>query len=555
VIVDDILDTGATLLSCCRWPAARGVERPAVAVTHGVLTGADRQQLRAFGVRRIRMTDSVAGGAARTGRAEVLSVAPVLTPVLTGRPGPDIPRERAAAQRDRTREGRTMATRTGIEIFRDRHEAGRVLAESVRDLRLEAPVVIGLPRGGVPVAYEVALALDAPLDVLVARKIGAPGNPELAIGAVAEGGARVLDEEMIRRLMVSHEELERSIARATDELQARLGRYRLGGERIPLAGRTVVVVDDGLATGATARAALQAVRAQRPRRVVLAVPVGSPDTVASLDDETLSVVCVLQPERLWAIGYWYRDFGQTSDAEVAELLSRARRGAATVGGLAADPPPIRTVAIALSGSRDALAGDLVVPDPAAGLVIFAHGSGSSRHSSRNRHVAATLNRGGFATLLLDLLTRAEEVDRRNVFDVPMLAARLLAATAWAAREPALAALPVGYFGASTGAGAALWAAAEAGGRVRTVVSRGGRPDLASARLGDVRASVLLIVGGRDELVLELNRRALERLRCPAELTVVPGATHLFEEPGALDEVARLATEWFAGHLSAATPTA
>jgi putative phosphoribosyl transferase len=151
--------------------------------------------------------------------------------------------------------------------------------------------------------------------------------------------------------------------------------------------------------------------------------------------------------------------------------------------------------------------------------------------------------------LLDLLTREEELDRRNVFDVPLLAGRLLAASAWVGRQPELTRLPLGYFGASTGAGAALWAAAEAGGRVRAVVSRGGRPDLAGRRLPDVRSDVLLIVGSRDEMVLELNRQALHRLRCPAELAVVPGATHLFEEPGALDEVARLATSWFARHLA------
>jgi putative phosphoribosyl transferase len=400
----------------------------------------------------------------------------------------------------------------------------------------------------VPVAYEVARALDAPLDVLVARKIGAPGNPELAIGAVAEGGARVIDHAMVRRLLVSHEELERAVARAAEELEDRLARYGLGGERIPLAGRTVVVVDDGLATGATARAALRAVRAKRPRHVVLAVPVGAPDAVESLRREADTVVCVEQPETLWAIGYWYRDFGQTSDEEVAELLRRARRGVPVAAAAATDPPAIRPAAIALPGSLEPLAGDLVVPEQAAGLVIFAHGSGSSRHSSRNRHVAATLNRSGFATLLIDLLTRTEELDRRNVFDIPMLARRLLAATGWAGRDPELAALPLGYFGASTGAGAAMWAAADAGDRVRAIVSRCGRPDLAEARLGEIRASVLLIVGGHDELVLELNRRALARLRGPAELSVVPGATHLFEEPGALDEVARMAADWFAGRL-------
>ena len=183
--------------------------------------------------------------------------------------------------------------------------------------------------------------------------------------------------------------------------------------------------------------------------------------------------------------------------------------------------------------------------------MFAHGSGSSRHSPRNRQVARALNERGLATLLLDLLTVEEELDRANVFDIGLLAERLVAATRWARAEPPLAELRVGYFGASTGAGAALSAAAELGDEIGAVVSRGGRPDLAAARLAEVRAPVLLIVGGHDEIVIELNREARSLLRAPSELAIVPGATHLFEEPGALEEVSRLAGEWFERHLTRA----
>jgi putative phosphoribosyl transferase len=448
-----------------------------------------------------------------------------------------------------------MTTRAELSVFRDRSEAGRALAEAVRSLDLDDPVVFGLPRGGVPVAFEVARALDAPLDVLVARKIGAPGNPELAIGAVSEGGVQVLDHAMIGRLLVGHEELEHAIARASGELEERVARYRRVQDPVPVDGRTAVVVDDGLATGATAHAALRAMRARGARRIVLAVPVGSSQALESLAPEADEIVCVLVPEDLWAIGFWYLDFGQTSDEEVGELLALARqkRPARDLAGTAAtaDPPVMRAVAIPLRDSSATLQGDLTVPEHASGLVIFAHGSGSSRHSARNRHVAATLNRHGLATLLLDLLTPNEELDRRNVFDIPLLAGRLLAATTWANEQPELAALPFGYFGGSTGAGAALLAAADARDRIVAVVSRGGRPDLATPRLADVRANVLLIVGGRDAVVLDLNRQALEQLRGSAELAVVPGATHLFEEPGTLDDVARLASDWFVRHLAPA----
>jgi putative phosphoribosyl transferase len=173
------------------------------------------------------------------------------------------------------------------------------------------------------VAYEIAAALKAPLDVLVARKIGAPGNAELGVGAVAEGGVRVLSDAAIRSLLISAEELEHATARAVSEVAEGVRRYRAERPPISLANTTAVVVDDGLATGGTARAALRAVRAQGARRVVLAVPVGVPDTVRELADEADAVVCLLEPQPLWAIGLWYQDFAQVSDEEVRELLSRA----------------------------------------------------------------------------------------------------------------------------------------------------------------------------------------------------------------------------------------
>lgn len=191
---------------------------------------------------------------------------------------------------------------------------------------------------------------------------------------------------------------------------------------------------------------------------------------------------------------------------------------------------------------------LGVPQAAQCVVVFAHGSGSSRFSTRNQEVAAGLRVAGAATLLLDLLTPAEGADRRFVFDISLIAARLLAALAWVERQQALTDLPVGFFGASTGAAAALRAQVEAGDRVGAIVSRGGRPDLAHPHEAHVTAPTLLIVGGADLTVLDLNEATLAAMRCTRELVVVPGAGHLFEEPGALDEVTRLAAGWFARHL-------
>lgn len=199
-----------------------------------------------------------------------------------------------------------------------------------------------------------------------------------------------------------------------------------------------------------------------------------------------------------------------------------------------------------------LEGDLHAPRRAAGVVLFAHGSGSSRRSSRNRFVAGELQAAGLATLLMDLLTPDEEaVDQHTAhlrFDILLLAGRLVAATRWLGEEPATGSLPVGYFGASTGGGAALVAAASVPEAVGAVVSRGGRPDLAGDALPHVQAPTLFIVGGQDQLVLDLNRRAMARMRVHNRLEVVPGATHLFEEPGSLEKVAHLARDWFLQYL-------
>ncbi|HZU14053.1 MAG TPA: alpha/beta family hydrolase [Chloroflexota bacterium] len=209
--------------------------------------------------------------------------------------------------------------------------------------------------------------------------------------------------------------------------------------------------------------------------------------------------------------------------------------------------PVTERDVLINAAGPDLPGILGVPPGASGVVLFAHGSGSGRHSPRNNLVAHSLQREGLATMLVDLLTEREAADRRSVFNIRLLAQRLLAVTAWLRRDPATSELPVGYFGASTGGGAALVAAAEAG-DIGAVVSRGGRPDLAGPALTRVTCPVLLIVGGNDPQVVALNQEAMAELRVPKELAIIPGATHLFEEPGALERVARLAGAWFTRYL-------
>jgi pimeloyl-ACP methyl ester carboxylesterase len=223
--------------------------------------------------------------------------------------------------------------------------------------------------------------------------------------------------------------------------------------------------------------------------------------------------------------------------------------------LRAKPPQSESVERLVHVPADGvtLEGALVIPVEARGVVLFAHGSGSSRHSPRNNYVARVLQAGALGTLLIDLLTEREDATYETRFDIDLLAHRLTATTEWLWEQPATQHLDMGYFGASTGAAAALRAAADVGSRIKAIVSRGGRPDMAESALDRVQAPTLLIVGGRDDVVIELNQRAFERLRGVKELVIVPGATHLFEEPGALEEVARLAARWFGRYLGS-TPS-
>lgn len=221
----------------------------------------------------------------------------------------------------------TVEGEPGPRQFADRREAGWRLGEALRPLAAAGPIVVGLPRGGVPVAEEVASVLGAPLEVLVVRKLGAPHNPEYGVGAIAEGGVRVFDPEALAVLGVDNASLEAIVASEEAELRRRVEAYR--GERAlrPLADRTVIVVDDGVATGLTDTAALRAVRRRQPHGLLLAVPVGAPDSVARLREEADEVVCLAEPRRLRGVGQWYRDFSQVSDDEVVAALRPARNAA------------------------------------------------------------------------------------------------------------------------------------------------------------------------------------------------------------------------------------
>ncbi|WP_348266094.1 phosphoribosyltransferase family protein [Edaphobacter paludis] len=434
--------------------------------------------------------------------------------------------------------------------FKDRIDAGRQLAARLSSYaNRDDIVVLGIPRGGVTVASEVAQALHAPLDIFLSRKLGVPGHEELAFGAIAAGDGRYLDRQVIEATGISNQQIERVTQDVKNTLQQRALLYRGNRPPVDVTGKTIILVDDGIATGASVYAAISALRQMKPSKLVLAVPVAPASTCAWLRPEVDQLICVYAPDQFYAVGQFYGSFPQVEDVEVQDLLQSAayKKSSSDHSGNEGQSD----VTIDLIDVR--LEGTLSIPNNPKGIVLFAHGSGSSRHSVRNRYVAQVLQSEGFATLLFDLLTSEEEaVDSQTAelrFDIALLAKRLVGVTQWITRHPATRNLAIGYFGASTGAAAALVAASRLPGLVTAIVSRGGRPDLAGEALITVRASVLLIVGGKDEMVIGLNRQAHNRLQCPnKELVIVPGATHLFEEAGALEKVAQLAADWFVHNL-------
>jgi len=428
-------------------------------------------------------------------------------------------------------------------MFADRADAGRQLARRLADYARPDPLVLALPRGGLPVALPVAVALNAELDVLVVRKLGVPGNPEFAMGAIGEDGIIVMDHEIRRQLHLTTDRVNLVIDRERAEIDRRIRAYRGGSRRLGLAGRNVIIVDDGLATGSTALAAVRVARRMGVGHLTLAVPVGAPDTVHRLGETVDDLVCLSTPEPFLAVGRHYREFDQVTDEDVIEILrSRPRadpRAAHHGSGIDAD--------VSIPVLNVVLHGHLKIPPGARGIVVFVHGSGSDQHSPRNARVARALQAAGFGTLLFDLLT-AEENRPGGTISVEESADRLQAVTTWLRQCPEAEGIRVGYFGSSSGAAAALAAAAEQPDAVSAVVSRGGRPDLALQWLPSVQAPTLLIVGANDRAVLDLNHHAQRLLACPNLLEVVKGASHLFEEPGSLQQVAALAQAWYLRHL-------
>jgi putative phosphoribosyl transferase len=425
--------------------------------------------------------------------------------------------------------------------FTDRSEAGRRLAERVRPHAVNDPLVLALPRGGVPVGAELAERLAADFDVLLVRKIGLPGHPETGVGAIAEDGHVFYDDRALARMRVPRQALSDTVASERDELDRRKRAYRGGRPDPRIAGRDCVVVDDGVATGGTARAALRMVRQAGPARLVLAVPVAAPEALESLREEADALVVLTAPDNFRAVGEWYRDFGQLSDDEVISVLSERER-------LHRRPDVARAVRI--RAGQVYLDGDLTMPAALRGVVVMAFGEGQS--DPRWRATASAMQRAGYATLLLDLLTPDEQGTdgiAGGATDPQGLGERLSAAVNWLRRATDAASEPLGVLGSGAAAPAALLTAAERPQDVASVVVHGGRIDQAEPGLAGVRAPTLVLLESTDSFVRELGEWTRSRLGGPSELKVVSGAERLLRGDLGWRQVAVETLGWFDRTLS------
>ena len=422
-------------------------------------------------------------------------------------------------------------------IFNDRIDAGQQLARAVEARGFEKPVVLGIPRGGVPVAAEVARAVDGQLAVVVARKLGAPGNPELAIGATTETGVAYINQAVAIAVGADKDYIEAERQRQVREAHHREEMFN-SHRRPPVQGRIVIIVDDGIATGATAIAAVRSIKADGAAHVVLAVPVGAPHTLEVMRREADEVICLYEPKDFWAVGQFYYNFQPVEDDDVLKTLREFEKVPDAVD-------PAREVTITRPGVR--LAAVLRTPagDGPFPLVIFVHGLGSSKESPRNVVIATHLVDAGIATLLFDLSGHGESSDD-PAGGLAAYVADLEASFQWAEGQAEVQKDLIGVAGSSMGATVA--AAADIDGRVRprTMVLRA--PPLQAQDFRRINVPSLVLIGSHDPL-----RRSVESgvEGCPTlTLSVVEGASHLFEEPGTLHVALDRTVEWFTSRFFA-----
>ncbi len=419
--------------------------------------------------------------------------------------------------------------------FRDRRDAGRRLAEALRPRGYEHPLVLGIPRGGVPVAEEVARVLGGELAVVVARKLGAPANPELAIGATTANGVAWVNDAVAREAGATPPYIAAERERQTKEARRREELFN-GHRRPPVEGRTVIVVDDGIATGATAIAAVRSMKVAGATKVVLAIPVGPVGTVARMRLEADEVVCLSEEPGFWAVGQFYGDFSPVEDEEVKAILDASRL-------IRADPRDawIQRESLSLSARLLTPAGDGPFP-----CVIFVHGLGSSKDSPRNVVIAERLVDEGIAALLFDLSGHGKSWAEPRESEASYVR-DLVAAFVWARQQPEVNADHIGLAGSSLGAVIVAKAVVQGLVRPAAIVLRA--PPLGPGDFDRLDVPTRVIIGSADPL-LDNVRVAIDAAPPQLSLRVVPGASHLFEEPGTLEEAVIATVSWFRSQLVA-----
>ena len=401
---------------------------------------------------------------------------------------------------------------------------------------------MGIPPGGMAVAAEVARALGAPLDVVPLCALTAPEDRSRPIAILSERGVVVLDSDAVREMHLDGDELDAEIQSARHKLDHLLAEYHPTGRRLAVTGRTVLLVDDGLASSHHAQAAARSLHERGATRIILAVPVAKSSCAIEMREWVDQVVCLEYRGEPRALRLWYDDFGETTEEEIAALLSEH------VGARERD------VEIEVSPGT-VLSGHLTVPwgAYARGAILLAGASRAKSGAPRGGSLAAALNKAGLATLQLDLLRATEETDTTNVLDVDALAERLVAATRWLRAQPETARLALGYLGSDIGVPAALAAAARLRAGICAVVTRDGRPDCAKPWLSSIVAPVLLICVEPDASAFDRGRDAQRELRCVSDLAVVLKPPGTLAEVEAGERVASLAIEWLTQHLTEAAP--
>lgn len=448
-------------------------------------------------------------------------------------------------------------------VFLDRSDAGDALARALARFANHTDVIVlGLARGGVPIARQVADAIGAPFNVLISCKISVPGIDEVALGAVSEGSDRMVPDPVAWYIGVPSQIADRLASRERVELARRIAAYREGRALPDVKGRTVILVDDGLASGATLRAAARAIRDKHPKRLIAAVPVASRAGLDEMREEVDEMIALAVPRVFDAVSSSYESFEPVTDGEVLTALGRPARRVSRIvhdiSGRITDGE--RRIEIRVGDGR--LVGDLATSQhfdlhthhegfhERDALVVLAHSGSNSRDSYRNRYIAGRLRLSGYATLRVDLSTKDEQATEGEAsgirFDVARIAARLTDVCDWAVRAGVYGARRMILLGAGTSAAAALSAAAQRQSNTLAVVTRGGRVDLAAPNLSRVRAPVLMIVGEADHETLDVNRHATQFLPRRAKLIRIPGTGHTFAEPGALGAVAEHTVRWLDG---------